>query len=404
MAVIPNYLRCKVTGEACMRFFNLCKNNGFRLSHLVPDGDGFQMDIAMEDFRKLRPLIRKTHVKIHIMNRHGPAFFFYRHRYRFWFFGGLAVCAALIWYMSLFVWQIDIRGNRMYTNDLILQSLRTMGVETGCKKSDLSLPAIEEELRIMYNQMTWVSASMTGTKLLIELKEGNLQSFGDKDDTATEDMPSNLTAASDATITSVVVRRGTASVKPGDTVLSGDVLVEGKVYIYNDDETLKKVDYTCADADIMADYETYYQKDYERQYETRVYTGQAHTAYTFRFGKYSLSLPDFYEPPEAYEKWTWQKQFRLTPTFYLPFSIFFTEYLPYEMKTASYTDAMLRKKAEDDLENYLDELVKKGVQIIGNSVTIALDADGCHASGTLSLNGPIGTVTPIDSSNMALND
>lgn len=403
MAVIPNYLHCKVTGDACMRFFNLCKNNGLHLRHLVPDEEGFQMDIPVEDFKKLRPLLRKTHVKIHIMNRRGPAFFFYRHKYRIWFLGGLAVCALLIWYMSLFIWQIDIKGNQMYTDDLILQSLRSIDVDTGCKKSELSLPAIEEELRIMYNQMTWVSASITGTRLLIEIKEGNLQSSGEND-TNEDEIPSNLTAASDATITSMVVRRGTAAVKTGDTVEAGDVLIEGKVYIYNDDETLKKVDYTCADADIMGNYEEYYQMDYKRQYESRVYTGQAHTAYTFQFGQNLLALPDFYNPPDICEKWTWQKQFRLTPTFYLPFSILFTEYIPYEMTMASYTDAMLRDMAEEDLENYLDELVKKGVQIIGNSVTIALDADGCHASGILALNGPIGTTTPIDSSSMALND
>lgn len=403
MALMPNYLHCKVTGDACMRFFNLCKNNDIQLKHLIPDGEGFQMDIQVEDFKKLRPLIRKTHVKIHIMNRRGPAFFFYRHKYRLWFLGGLAVCAVLIWYMSLFVWQIDIKGNQMYTDDLILQSLRSMGVDTGKKKSELSLPAIEEELRIMYNQMTWVSASITGTKLLIEIKEGNLQS-PQEDETGAEDIPSNLTAASDATITSMVVRRGTASVKTGDTVAAGDVLVEGKVYIYNEDETLKKVDYTCADADIMATYEEYYQMDYDREYEMRVYNGQSHTAYTFQFGQHSLSIPDFYHTPDVCEIWTWQKRLRLTPTFYLPFSIKFTEYIPYEMTTASYTDVMLRSAAEEDLENYLDELVKKGVQIIGNSVTIALDAEGCHASGMLTLNGPIGTTTPIDSGNMALND
>ncbi len=36
----------------------------------------------------------------------------------------------------------------------------------------------------------------------------------------------------------------------GDEVKKGDVLIEGKVYIYNEDETLKKVDYLTADGDI----------------------------------------------------------------------------------------------------------------------------------------------------------
>lgn len=50
--------------------------------------------------------------------------------------------------------------------------------------------------------------------------------------------------------------------------------------------------------------------------------------------------------------------------------------------------------AEEELQKYLNELEKKGVQIISNSVTISLDADGGHVKGTLILDGPIGKEVP----------
>ena len=53
-----------------------------------------------------------------------------------------------------------------------------MDVKTGCRKSEIDLPKIEEELRIMYNEITWVSASIAGTKLQIELREGDLKISG----------------------------------------------------------------------------------------------------------------------------------------------------------------------------------------------------------------------------------
>ncbi len=397
MSHISNYVCCRVTGNASMRFVNLCKNNGIELENLTADADGFRMTMRVEDFKRLRPLIRKTHVRVHILNRRGPAFFFYRHHLRLWFLAGMILCSLMIWYMSLFIWQIDISGNSKYTDDLILQSLRTMNVDTGCRKSDLSLPSIEEELRIIYHQIIWVSASVTGTRLQIEIREGNLQT----DNENMEDIPSNLTAMSDATITSMVIRHGTASVKTGDSVQAGDVLVEGKVYIYNEDETLKKIDYTRADADIMGDYEVYYQKEYSGKYMDKEYTGATHRGITLEFWKKSLKLPEFYSPGKNCEEWTWEKKFRLTPTFYLPFAIRFTDYIPYEMNEKKYTDEELREMAAEDLQNYLSELTKKGVQIIRNSVTILLDADGGHAEGILSLNGPIGKREPIDSGSMA---
>ena len=60
-----------------------------------------------------------------------------------------------------------------------------------------------------------------------------------------------------------------------------------------------------------------------------------------------------------------------------------------------------KEQAKYKLNNFLNELEKKGVQIISNSVTISLDADGGHVKGTLILDGPIGKEVPISSEHMA---
>ena len=62
-----------------------------------------------------------------------------------------------------------------------------------------------------------------------------------------------------------------------------------------------------------------------------------------------------------------------------------------------------KEQAKYKLNNFLNELEKKGVQIISNSVTISLDAGGGHAKGVLTLNGPIGKEVPIRSQQMAWN-
>ena len=131
MSVVSNQVRCLVTGEETLRFVNLCRNNGIELRHLVRRENAIQMEIDAKNFKKLRPLVRKTHVKIHILDRQGPAFFFYRHRRRWWFLIGAAVCTGIIYVMSLFIWQIDIDGNSKYTDELILQALAQMNVKTG---------------------------------------------------------------------------------------------------------------------------------------------------------------------------------------------------------------------------------------------------------------------------------
>lgn len=429
MSVVSNQVRCLVTGEETLRFVNLCRNNGIELRHLVRRENAIQMEIDAENFKKLRPLVRKTHVKIHILNRHGPAFFFYRHKRRWWFLLGMTVFAGMIYMLSLFVWQIDIDGNRKYTDALILQALAQMDVKTGCRKSEIDLPEIEEELRIMYNEITWVSASITGTKLQIELREGDLKISGSSGGGQTgnvkrvenrennpktqngeseTDLPANLVADEDAIITNLVVRRGTVAVRYGDEVKKGDVLIEGKVYIYNEDETLKKVDYLTAEGDVFGKYQELYEKHYQRKHEVRSYTGKNYRELGVAIVGKSFCLPVWenilkkqLEENTLSEVWSWKKQFRLTPTFYLPFALEYTEYVPYENVVEEYTDEVIKKMAEEELQKYLIELEKKGVQIISNSVTISLDADGGHVKGTLILDGPIGKEVPISSEHMA---
>ena len=429
MSVVLNQVRCLVTGEETLRFVNLCRNNGIELRHLVRRENAIQMEIDAENFKKLRPLVRKTHVKIHILDRHGPAFFFYRHKRRWWFLLGMTVFAGMIYMLSLFVWQIDIDGNRKYTDALILQALSQMNVRTGCRKSEIDLQGIEEELRIMYNEITWVSASIAGTKLQIELREGDLKISGSSGGGQTgnvkrvenrennpktqngeseTDLPANLVADEDAIITNLVVRRGTVAVRYGDEVKKGDVLIEGKVYIYNEDETLKKVDYLTAEGDVFGKYQELYEKHYQRKHEVRSYTGKNYRELGVAIVGKSFCLPVWenilkkqLEENTLSEVWSWKKQFRLTPTFYLPFALEYTEYVPYENVVEEYTDEVIKKMAEEELQKYLNELEKKGVQIISNSVTISLDADGGHVKGTLILDGPIGKEVPISSEHMA---
>ena len=402
MPVISNQVQCLVMGEQVLRFVNLCRNNGIELRHLIRKENAIQMEIDAKNFKKLRPLVRKTHVKIHILNRQGPAFFFYRHKKRWWFLIGAAACAGIIYVLSLFIWQIDIDGNSKYTEDLILQALAQMNVKTGCRKSEIDLPKIEEELRIMYNEITWVSASITGTKLQIELREGNL-----KTSEVSESGPADLVADEDAVITNLVVRQGTAAVHYGDEVKKGDVLIEGRVFIYNEDETLKKVDYLTADGDIYGRYQHIYEKNYRRKHEVREYKEKTWMILALEaYGK-RIQVPDWQgifrktSDGDRMEVWSWSKHFRLTPTFYLPLAVQYTEYVPYRNTIQNYTDDNLKTMAAKDLEKYLNELEKKGVQIISNSVTISLDADGGHVKGTLILDGPIGKEVPISSEHMA---
>ena len=89
------------------------------------------MNISIPGFRKLKPIIRKTGTKVSIVERFGLPFFLHKYRKRKMFFAGALLFAALIFLMSRYIWNIDIKGNLTYTDETLLKFLKTREVEMG---------------------------------------------------------------------------------------------------------------------------------------------------------------------------------------------------------------------------------------------------------------------------------
>ena len=82
--------------------------------------------------------------------------------------------AVAFWMVSsLFIWDIQTSGNYRITDDVFDTFLREQQVTVGMKKSGLDIGALEKEIRRTFPEITWASARLSGTKLLIEIKEND---------------------------------------------------------------------------------------------------------------------------------------------------------------------------------------------------------------------------------------
>ena len=97
----------------------------------------------------------------------------------------MAFCAAALWFLSLFIWDIRVDGGVSYTQDLIVGYLREQGIVHGMRKSQVDCGEIQALIRNDYPRVTWASASIQGTRLLIEIKEdtvaGEMPEAGEED-------------------------------------------------------------------------------------------------------------------------------------------------------------------------------------------------------------------------------
>ena len=168
---LQGYVKIRVWGFAPQRFINLCSNKGVLLWNIEKQDDIYTMCVSLKAFYQLRPIARKTKVRVVISERCGLPFLVPGMLRRKAFFAGFFLTAAFWILSSFFVWDIQVFGNLQVTEDLFFKFLEQEGVHTGMWKSNLDIGELEKQISRNFPQVTWTSGRLDGVRLLIELKE-----------------------------------------------------------------------------------------------------------------------------------------------------------------------------------------------------------------------------------------
>ncbi len=384
---LRGYVRLCVAGYSPERFLNMCCYHQLFIWGLEPTGNGYEMYMSISDFRKLKPLVRKTHTKVILEGRYGFPFFLARYRRRKLFFAGLFICAVLLWTYSLFIWDIHFEGNERYPDTTLAEFLESEGVAPAMLRSRVDCPGIVKAIRKEYNDIVWVSASIDGSRLKIQIKE-NEDTFPEEgEETSAEDeKPVDLVAAADGVITKIVTRSGVPQVHVGDTVKKGDILVLGRVEVVNDSREVVGYQYHRSDADVFADTQMEYTDTLSLEYQEKVYDGRKKYQPFIRLADWTVSVGSLDNKYKHSEIVTEETQMKLGENFYLPFSYGLKTAKSYSFEKKTYTEEEARQVLSLNFNRFCEDLEEKGVQIKENSVKIHLYENSATASGTLYLN------------------
>ena len=91
-----------------------------------------------------------------------------------------------------------------------------------------------------------------------------------------------------------------------------------------------------------------------------------------------------------------ETQLRITENFTLPAFIGIIQWKKIKTAEAVYTKEEAKTIAAEQLQNYEEKLLQKGLQISANNVKIEIDYDSCTTSGTLTVIEKTGKEVPID--------
>lgn len=378
-----------VHGKEPVRFFNLCRMGGLMLMD-VCEGEGcYFCTLYLEDFRRIPPLCRKAHVRIHICKKEGVPFLVHAMRARMVFFVGVALAAFILFLCYQFIWDIRIDGNHYYSTQTLLRHMREQQVYCGRRKADIDAKALAAALRETCPQLSWVSVEKEGTVLNVSVKEA----LFDEVKPETEQEASSLYADKEGRVLSVVARAGIPKVQAGDYIYPGDLLVDGEIPILDDGGTVVGYQYCQADADIILASSYSYYDELKLDYRKKVYTGKAFQGLWFRLGEKNYSIRKRDREPQA----EWETDFfqwRLSDAFLLPVSHGLIWEKKYTYVNARYSDTQAKMILNAHFSDFFEHLDKKVMQITANNVRIQMTGQSAVAFGTIEAEEKTGMSMP----------
>ena len=118
---ILGYLNITVEGFFIERFINICSRKKIYLWNLKKvNSSVINVNISIKDFKKIKGVCKKTNCTVHIKNKKGLPFSFYKYKKRKIFLILLLNVIAVTIISSMYIWNIEVVGtNSIDKNELL---------------------------------------------------------------------------------------------------------------------------------------------------------------------------------------------------------------------------------------------------------------------------------------------
>lgn len=394
---LRGYLLIRIQGDSIERFINLCRYQNIHLWGLQSQNHCYEMYLSIHDFRKLRQIRRKTGIHLEIIRKIGFPFVIHHYANRKLFFAGFFIFCACLFYFCQLIWSIQLDGNQYYTDETLTSFLKFHGIQTRMKCSSVDCEEIVRMFRTNFDDIVWVSASLEGTCLKIQIKE-NSESASSSDSvhsTSKVQSPKDIVATKEGTITEIMTREGVPQCHEGDNVKQGDVLVSGSVPIKNDADEIIDYQLQESDADIYASTTYAYEDTITHAHKQKKYQKEKFIQWNFIFDHTILTISPFMprqsssqtasskQSQEQHEIHSKRYTFPLLEQLSVPFQIDIKSIHSYTYQTKKDSKEEIRAALSANFHQFCDDLEKKGVVITANNVKINLGVSASTAKGTI---------------------
>lgn len=180
-----------------------------------------RLEVDYINYGRLCEVVRSVGGKVRVLEGKGLIFLLGKMKKRYSIVIAVVVFFAIIYFLSMYIWSIDITVGKNVTPFEIREQLKEIGVSPGVRKSSLDEKEIERKLESLNSEILWLRVRVEGSTLKVVITEKVNPPVKD------EDKYGNLVADMDGQIKRIYTYSGRAVVKNDDIVKKGAVVIEG---------------------------------------------------------------------------------------------------------------------------------------------------------------------------------
>ena len=365
---LKGYCLVRISSRNGERFINLCKNQRMAIKDIHKHKDYITFIIPAKSFVKLIPIASKVRSVPHIVSKKGFPFKIKRYCRRKTFFIGIALFMITLYILSLFLWDIEIKGDHRITKDTLMKYLIEQNIHTGVVLTDIDCQALETNIRNKFDDIAWVSAEIRGTRLILNVSETEKSTL----DQAKSIEDSHIIASSDGVVKEIITGSGTQLVNKGDKVKKGQILIEGTIGYKDDSKTVVSKRPVAAQGTVILTCKRNYQDKFSLLHTEKVYTGRQRSKMGFAFGEKRILVSNLIKQFETYEKCDIIKNdcpITIGKNFVLPIHFLHHTEWEYKMEERTYSLGQAKDLASKHYQTYMISLTNKGIKIVSEKNT-----------------------------------
>lgn len=219
---ISGIIQVNIKGKKPEKVLNMALSRGIYIWGVKKVNDNIEFKVRSNSIEALKNIGDESNHEIEIISKEGLPFLTQVLKRRLGFITGILIFILALYFMSAFVWFVEVSGNKYIKNEQIILTAAKYGVYQGAPKWSFSRTKVEESILKDIDSLAYVKVDIRGVKANIEVVEKVLP----KSDITG---PCHIVATKDGVIEEVLVLEGRANVKKEDVVVKGDILISGVI-------------------------------------------------------------------------------------------------------------------------------------------------------------------------------